>query len=346
MMTQRMLSVFLPALLGLFTWTALNAQSKWLPEDATPVQRQLIDEAGSQFIDYWNPRLNEYKRTIDRTLSPNDLEKLNAMRVRWGILMDRMARQMEQQSQVEMADKDDAEMTFDIGEENGEDLMEVMEIWMGTMALGSRYRSGLDNLSEMVVEDIGGFTTVMATFVDDYTELHRSELQGDEKGKELLSNRNEISDKIRKVGAKFSMENKGFAEVYSIAVEPLIMLYNGGSLGDLLPFISNQTSGADLDVVAGLLPQGGVLKQNYPNPASAKTTIPFTLAVPSTTTTLRVYASNGDLVETVELGAFEQGEHSYEIDVSSYAAGSYLYHLTVNTDEEEIIYSKVMQVVR
>ena len=345
MMTPRLLSVLLPALLGLVTWSTLSAQSEWLPEDATPIQRQFIDEAGGEFSSYWNPKLNEYKRTIDRMLSPNDLQKLNGMRVRWGILMDKLTKQLI--ASKEMADEDEGKkIEFSISGEDEDGFMEVMEIWSGTMQLATGYRSGLDNLSGNVVEDVGDFTDQVANFVEEFSQLHRAELQGDEKGTELLANQDEVAESIRGVRQVISMENKGFAQVYSFAVEPLILLYNGGNLGDLLPFISNQTSGTDLDVVAGLLPKGGVLQQNYPNPASSKTTIPFTLNEPGKNATLRIYSADGGLVETIELGSLGSGEKSYELDVSDYTAGSYLYHLSITGGEGEMVYSRVMQVVR
>ncbi|MCB0710757.1 MAG: T9SS type A sorting domain-containing protein [Ignavibacteriae bacterium] len=343
MMRQRVLSFLLPAFLGLVAWSTLYGQSEWLPEDATPIQRQFIDAAGSQLQDYWNPKLNEYKRSIDQMLSPNDLQQLNAMRVRWSILMDKLSQQMTQKVSV---DEDGEEMDFSFDSDKEDGFMEIMEIWTNTMSLSTAYRSGLDNMSDNVIEDVGGFTDRMASFMDEFAQLHQAELQGDEKGQELLAHRNEVADGLRGIRKTINKENKGFVQVYTLAVEPLIMLYNGGDLGDILPFISSQTSSADLGAVAGLLPKGGVLQQNYPNPASAKTTIPFTLSQPSSEATLRIYSADGGLVETVELGAFQSGSHTHEIDVSTFAPGSYLYHLTLATDGGETVYSKVMQVVR
>ena len=345
MMTQRMFSVFLPALLGLFTWSTLSAQSEWLPEDATPIQREFIDELGGECTDYWNPKLNEYKRIIDRTLSPNDLEKLNSWRVRWGILMNDLSAKMNKNAEVDIDDSD-KEIEFSLGAGDEEEFTEIMEIWMGTMSLAEGYRSSLDYLSENVVEDASGFITNVADFIEEFAQAHHAELAEDEKGQELFSNPNEVAEELRETGAKIKKDNKGFMEAYNLAVEPFIMLYNGGDLGDMLPFLSNQTSSANLDVVAGLLPEGAVLQQNYPNPASSKTSIPFTLAETSSATTLRLYSSDGSLVKSIDLGRFEPGTHSYEVDVTDLSNGSYLYHLTILTDAGETVYSKVMKVVR
>ncbi len=188
MMTQRIASLFLPAFLGLVAWSTLSAQSEWLPEEATPIQRQFVDEAGTRLTEYWNPRLNEYKQTIDRMLAPNDLEKLNRMRVRWSILMNKLAQQMRQVKELE--EGEETEFDFEVGE--GEEFVEIMAIWTGTMDLAGGYRSGLDNLGDNVIEDVGGFTSGMADFVEEFARANQGELQGDEKGQELLANRNEI----------------------------------------------------------------------------------------------------------------------------------------------------------
>lgn len=348
-MIQRMFSVFLSAILGLFTWSTLSAQSEWLAEDAISIQREFIDELGSECTDYWNPRLNEYKRIIDRTLSPNDLEKLNSWRVRWGILMNDLSAKMNKNAEVDIDDSD-KEIEFSLGAGDEEEFTEIMEIWMGTMSLAEGYRSSLDYLSENVVEDASGFITNVADFIEEFVQAHHAELAEDEEGQELLSNSNEFAEELREEGTKIKKDNKGFMEVYSLAVEPFIMLYNGGNLGDMLgdmlPFLSNQTSSANLDVVAGLLPEGAVLQQNYPNPASSKTSIPFTLAETSSATTLRLYSSDGSLVKSIDLGRFEPGKHSYEVDVTDLSNDSYLYHLTILTDAGEMVYSKVMKVVR
>ena len=345
MMLQRTVSVFLPALLGLFTWSALSAQSEWLPEDATPIQRQFIDELGGELTDYWNPKLNQYKQIIDRTLSPSDLEQLNRWRVRWSILMSDLVQKMNKNSEVN--DKSsDKEIEFDFSDAKGEEFMEVMEIWMGTMSLAQGYRSSLDNVNEMVVEDVGGFTVEVADFIEEFATVHRAELQKDEKGKELLASDLEGLNDLREVGKKIKKDSKGFSEIYNFAIEPFIMLFNGGDIGEVLPFISGQTSSSELDIVAGLLPEGAVLQQNYPNPASSKTSIPFTLGETSSATTLHIYASDGSLVKDIDLGSFEAGEHSHEIDVADLSNGSYLYHLTILTEGGEMVYSKVMQVVR
>ncbi len=48
-------------------------------------------------LGYWEPRLNVYKLRIDDMFSGGDLEKLNELRVRFGILMERVAQEQAEQ---------------------------------------------------------------------------------------------------------------------------------------------------------------------------------------------------------------------------------------------------------
>lgn len=339
MMTRRLLTLLLG--IGIFGAAAGNAfaQSELLPDDATPVQRQFVDELGTSLVQYWNPRFNNYKRTIDRTLSPSDLRELNELRVRWSILMNETR---------ELMTDDGADIEMSLGGEDGQKFTELIDIWTKTAMLAMNYRPGLDNLRENVLEDVGVFGGEVAGFMDRFAQEHRAELAGDEKGQELLSSKDEMLESVRNLKTVLKENEKDVREVYGFIIEPIIMLFNGGDMRDMLPLNMGmgQVSGVDAGAVAGLLPQGTVLSQNAPNPASAATTIQYTLSEPSEATTLRVFSADGELVETVDLGARSAGPGSYNLDVSEYLNGSYLYHLTVMTSAGETVYSKVMQVVR
>lgn len=332
-------------LLGAFTWKPVFAQSEWLPEDATPIQKQFVDELGTTVFDYWNPRLNEYKRTVDRMLSPTDLQHLNEMRVRWSVLMADLSEHMK--AQKGMADTDGEGIEMRIGEEDEEaKFMELFEIWSQTTALAQGYRSGLDNLSDVVLDDAAEFGDNVETFVQDFTQSNSDVLAEDEKGAELLSHKTDLNRGIDKFQNTLKKKEGDVMKVYGFVIEPIVLLFNGGDLRDMLPLQLGRTAGIDAGAVAGLLPTGAVLQQNVPNPASASTKISFTLAEPSRGTTLRLYSADGALVKSVDLGTLSPGERSYDMNVSDLANGSYLYHLTVTTSAGEMVYSKVMQVVR
>lgn len=332
-------------LLGAFTWKPVFAQSEWLPKDATPIQKQFVDELGTTVFDYWNPRLNEYKRTVDRMLSPTDLQNLNEMRVRWSVLMADLSERME--AEQAMADTDEEGIEMRIGGEDDEaKFMELFEIWSQTTALAQGYRSGLDNLSDVVLDDAAEFGDNVETFVQDFSQANSDVLAKDEKGAELLSHKNDLNRGIDKFQNTLKKKEGDVMKVYGFVIEPIVLLFNGGDLRDMLPLQLGRTAGIDAGAVAGLLPTGAVLAQNVPNPASSSTKISFTLAETSSQTTLRLYSADGAMIKSVDLGTLSPGERSYDMNVSDLANGSYLYHLTVTTSAGEMVYSKVMQVVR
>lgn len=326
----------------LFASQPTFAQSDFLPPDASPIQRQFFDELGTAFLDYWNPRLNEYKRTIDGIMTPTDLNRLNEMRVRWSILMENVRAQAD----MEGIEQDGDEVELSIDGANEERFMELFEIWTGTMELASRYRSGLDNMSTYVFEDASEFGGELSTFVDEFSDRNYSALAADEKGSELLSERDKVKEKLSGLDELFAEENEDVKHIYGFVIEPVIMLFNGGDLKSMLPMQMGGVSSVDANVVAGLLPEGAVLNQSAPNPASTSTTITYTLSEASSGTTLRLFSSDGSVVKTIDLGSVRSGTNSYDLDVSDLTPGSYLYHLTVNSSAGEMVYSKVMQVVR
>ena len=357
MTTRRLLTaLFGIGVLGALSSGSALAQSEWLPDDATPIQEQFIDELGTTFVEYWNPRLNGYKRTIDRTLSPSDLRKLNELRVRWSILMDEIRQEMEvkakfrdedrhEELEIDEFEDDDVQVKMGLGAGSDERIMELFEIWTGTTLLARNYRSGLDNLSEVVLEDAGMFGDEVAVFVNRFAEHNRSDLKTDEKGAMLLEGKDELAEGIQKLKNILDNKNESVMKAYSLVVEPVIMLFNGGDMRDMLPVNAGNVSSVGTQV-AGLLPESAVLHQNAPNPASTYTTIGYTLGESSEATTLRVFASDGSMISSADLGSLPKGPGSYKLDVSELSNGSYLYHLTVMTSAGEMVYSKVMQIVR
>lgn len=71
------------------------------------------------------------------------------------------------------------------------------------------------------------------------------------------------------------------------------------------------------------------IRQNYPNPATAATRIPVTLQSAST---VRVYVLDlqGREISKQYLGSMNAGEQTLDLDISSLAAGNYIYTVKVN----------------
>lgn len=69
------------------------------------------------------------------------------------------------------------------------------------------------------------------------------------------------------------------------------------------------------------------LGQNYPNPVSATTTIPFDL-VSGGKGSIKLYNSQGRLIKEIATGTFDTGHNTVRFDSTGIAPGIYLYQLT------------------
>jgi hypothetical protein len=295
--------------------------------------------AGQLVVDYWTPKLNDYKVRIDRILSPSDLDALNQYRVRFSMVMEdhlqekaaRKSSTTSRQTPSRMKIDNDAQMRK---------ATDFMEIYSGTKDLASNYQEDLRLLGLTVIDDVIAFTDQLVQNSTDFISVHRAEMTP-----EQIS---EFNDKIRAFSetiAELKADRDGqmgLAAIYSFAVEPIIMLYNGTELTELL-----QQLGGVAKPVAGLdLPASSVLAQNFPNPATMKTTISYNLNDASNTTVLRLFNADGSVVQTLDLGSLPAGAHSIDLDVSNLASGSYLYQLSIVTASGEQVFAKRMQVVR
>ena len=219
-------------------------------------------------------------------------------------------------------------------------LSETMEIYTAAKEIAERYRPSFDKLGTTVVGDA-------ITFVDDmdkrsarFAETYNTEIAKDEQARTMLEKRGEMKSFASDIHSEKRQEE--FRSVYSFAIEPLVLLYDGIDLHTLF-----QSAGPVAKPIAGItLPESSTLKQNFPNPASTSTRIVYALTEPSSRTLITIYDARGGLVASYDQGALDAGEHALDVDVSKLATGSYLYHLSVQSPGGERVYSKTMQVIR
>lgn len=306
-------------------------------DDLSETHRAMAVQLGETAVEWWNPRLNKYRRSIDAALSAEDRTALNQMRVRFAILLERVGPKITS----EFGAEEDRDVNLEVNDDNGDEAFEVMEIWMQTVEIAIRNKEGLAPLQRKVFTDVVGFSGELATTMDVWSEKNGAALSADEKGASFLSNREEIAMTLKKVEG---MEDE-FASIYGFIVEPLIMLFNGGDLRDMFPGVMSQSATTGTESLVDLLPASNVLMQNYPNPANQSTTIPVNLKIAGTAS-LRVYSENGSLAKTVDLGTLPAGEGKVELKTVDLENGTYLYQLVLDRGEGEELYAKVMQVVR
>lgn len=317
------------------------AQKSNVPDKTeSPVMQRFEREIGTATYDYWIARLNDYKRTIDRTLSPADLATLNSLRVRFGVMISEAT--VSSSVDANTAEKKGT-ASFSLGMDDEKALEKVQEfftIFQETKDLASRYRSDFRPLGEGVIEDFFGFVDVMSTRAEKFAADNQAELAREKDGAALLSMKNEAHSFVSDLK---SDEGRMMLQMgYSQFIEPMIMLFDGAELSLFLQQAAPFAKG-----VTGLnLPDASLLQQSTPNPASSSVSIGYQLNEPSDRTTLRLFNSSGTLVGTFDQGSRPAGQNSAMIDVSSYPTGRYLYHLTIQTSKGEQVYSKSMQVVR
>lgn len=330
----------------------------------SPAMHRMATELGQSAADFWTARLNGYKARIDRIISPNDLDNLNRLRVRFGVMLAEHADAATGTSEGIGANEEEEEVVIHrdgLGESDdatneggrevkreirismkagGEDAMEFLGMHQGAKEIAAKYRDDFDALGRDVLSDFVTFLRQMSDAGAVFMDNNRVEIEKTEDGKQVSIALKEARDVIASLD---SDEKRAMMQmVYAFAAEPLIMLYDGADLRDFFG-----QAGPLSSAVTGLnLPATNVLKQSAPNPAASKATIAYQLQEPSSATMLRLYDATGALIGTYDQGAREAGEHAETIDVSALSSGVYLYHLTVKTGEGERVYSKTMQVAK
>lgn len=287
------------------------------------------EKIGKAAVEYWSPKLNDYRNRVDGILSTPDREELNRMRVRWSLFNESMQQRQESEKIATETSDENAEVYFeDIPMPEG--LMESVDIYGATRKLAEKYRPELDKLATDVVDDLTAFMEMLNREAGEFKKNHP----------EIAENGYQEQFESEFAGLDPATLKNAMHAVYPFGIEPIIMLYDGTELSKLL---GEESSG----IIAGLeLPDMSALRQNIPNPATSSTNITYVLNQASSATIIRIFDSRGDLKETIDQGARPAGEHTVNLDVSSYPSGSYLYHLTVRTDGGDRVYSRAMQVVK
>lgn len=344
-------------LLGTLPATAQRRKKEIDRNRETPqlsLEEKLQGELLAMALDFWTLRLNDYKNRIDRTLSPADLAEVNRLRVFWSVFAEEKKWTMLGEGIEQIFD---GGTTYEYDEETGETkeiekpktgdpvatidkISEMAETFFVAKWIARRYRPEFTQIRETLVDDIGRFANEVVATRDRLMKKYAAELKGDSKSQSMLKEINK--EDIDKALSELRAPGKESGMIMQLVIDPIIMLYNGQNLQSLLKEIDVLPK----DVTAMASAGSEVLKANTPNPASKGTTVSYTLAEPSSATTLRLYNSTGELVGTYDQGPRPAGDNSVEVDVSNLAAGTYIYHLTVGTPNGERVYSRAMQVVR
>ncbi|KXK55350.1 MAG: fibronectin type III domain-containing protein [Chlorobi bacterium OLB7] len=323
---------------------------------------KFTEQIGGVFSQYWLNKINGYKRQIDAMLSPDDLARLNRMRIRWSLTDGGLSTMLhasagenflsfhlgvsskpstettpekEKNMKEEMEGMDPMMMLPFIRQMMLQDTSESGKILAGAIDLSEGYRPGLDNLRDQVLRDFSEFIDLVANQASTFVDQNKDQLSKEDREKVAT-----IREKITEGIGEIKNQQKLLTAIYGLIFEPVLMLYNGSDINGLI-------SSAITEPVAGLkLSENQTLKQSIPNPATGNVAIGYTLAEPSQRTVLRVFDAAGNVVATADQGSRPAGNHTIALDVSTWKNGTYLYHLTTQTSNGEQVFSKTMQVVK
>lgn len=299
---------------------------------AQPPGQQVTMAIGGAAVEYWPSRLNIYKSAIDRIVSADDLAALDRLRVRWSILL---AEQEEMRARMaERSGVDGAAGSVDLqaGITRGNEIITIME---QAEQIARRYPGGMQEVATSVIDDVQMFVAQLPGQI----EQRLKESGADMSHPDVLAGR----ETIEKAAGTIATDRGrgGIQMVYEMAFEPIVLLYNGSDLGQMIA-----QAGQSVGIDGALIPGSTLLGQNFPNPASTTTTIDYTLQESSPGAAIRIYNAAGTLVTTLELGSLTAGRHSRVIDVSRLPSGSYLYQLVIAGERGEQVIAKVMKIVR
>jgi hypothetical protein len=306
--------------------------------EAEVAMRNAIDTTGGE------EEYSEGESSVEGEYSYEDYLQENAEQVKGQIaLLDRLVAGDEKalEEQLAQRNEDRSRRYFEYDEEMQEQMALVAEysrisdvcIW-----IARNYQPSMEQLVAGYFSDIDAFLEATRVHSREFiSESGRAALEE----KELVSTMLETLQGLRSVRAMIDSDMPGSAVMREM-IEAQLMLHNGQDLAAISMIGSDPAASA----AAEPLPASSTLGQNSPNPASSRTTIPYTLVEGANKVTIQLLDARGTLVATYEQGAREPGEHSLSIDVSALAPGTYLYQLTVTTAQGERVSSKGMQVVR
>jgi hypothetical protein len=292
----------------------------------------LREAVGQVAVAYWQPLLDSYKSAIDRIVSPEDLATLDRLRVRWSIMIAEQAEAREARKKEAGADGGSGDVDMKVDPMRSAEILATME---QAQEIARRYPAGMSEIGRTVINDFQTFVSRLPGETDRLLAEKRIDIgQG-----AAAEGRRTLDRMAATVGSEPGAA--GLRVAYELAFEPIVLLYNGSDLRQMI----SQTAGAT-GIDGSLLPESSLLSQNHPNPASSTTTIDYTLREGTSATSIRIYNAAGTLVMTLDEGARQAGTHSRMIDVSQLPSGSYLYQLVLLTARGEQVSAKMMRVVR
>ena len=290
------------------------------------------DAVGTVAVEYWQPRLDLYRNAIDRILGNEDLAALNRLRVRWSIMVAEQAEIRDSLRSAASGNGVGGKVDLESPLRRGPEILGIME---QAQQIAARYPAAMSEIGRTVIDDFGAFAEQLPKETDRILARNGIDISG----AAAIERRTTLD----RMAAAVTSDNgaAGLRAIYDLAFEPIVLLYNGSDLRQMIAETAGSTG-----IDGTLLPETSLLSQNHPNPASSATTIDYTLRQATPSALIRIYNAAGTEVMTLDEGSRPAGMQSRTVDVSALPSGSYLYQLVIRTDTGTQVFAKVMRVVR
>ncbi|GEM_PF-3022151 len=274
----------------------------------TDDQKQAIQEFKVEMKEYKNseiiPSLTEWKKQLDAAMTPEDLSKLNSLRLRADEFRGKLVSSMKD---MKNGNKQAMKEMFKDSKENMRTIMEELK------PFAEKYKGTIENLMETAKPK-------MEEWREDVMEIHK------ETTKESFPNDGKECDMSIMKHHKMRSEMNPMGNIgrRHFGRPAMFMLWNGQS--DL--FDTNEESIVSSAGNGNVSQSGFTLKQNTPNPSAATTSFSFVVDKPSTVS-MKLYDVNGTEVLTiVDNVSYQAGEYTVNADVRNLPIGTYFYRLT------------------
>lgn len=254
------------------------------------------------------PTMQEWKNTLDRSMSSQDLASLNQLRSTAALLRQQQKDAMKAMHQARLSENEDA---MEQAHTTLETLREKhTELFDNVKPLAEKYKSTLQSIGETAKPKVQSWKETLQTKVKDFL----------------------VANNLSSLGRMLHHKAGFLGAHHPRKMAVMFMLWNGDNIVDELeqefmpPMGAMQTMGMKQ---ATTQPSGVELRQSFPNPANGVVTFQFVLAQAENVKLVLLDVS-GREVATIANERYAAGEHSVTYNVRDVSNGTYTYALSTS----------------
>lgn len=266
-----------------------------------------------------HPELLEWKEMLDKSMSKEDLARLDELRAKAAAIREEMKKDkasLMAEGKDEGWDKD--EIKDKMKDESKDYRNEMKGIMIELKPIAEKYSDVLKSIGEKAKPKRDEWENGILQIVNNWKNEHKEELD-DMKGK-----RNFDADAFKKSAGLSKLDFDGDKKKKAA----MFMLWDGKK-----PI--GEDSGTRMNKSIKTAPSEGKAGiRSYPNPFNEKTTIYFSLGSQENVN-LSIYDESGNKIAELFEGELAKGEHSFVFNTKTHknlAAGTYTYKLTTATE--------------